>query len=377
MNQFYGMKGIKREFSVARTPQQNGVAERKNRTLIEAARTMLADSLLPTTFWAEAFSTACYVQNRVLVTKPHNKTPYELLHGSGPEWLFDIDLLTNSMNYEPVNAGNQTNNNASIKDNVDAVPTHQYIMLPLLYDSPQSSKDAVADDAGKKTNEEPTNKDKRNGQEKEGGASNKENEQNYFSPSVSTVGQNFTNIDDLHTDPLILDLEDTGIFNGAYNDEDVGAEADLNNLETTMNVSPIPITRIHKDHPINQIIGDINSATQTRRMTKITKNMVSIKIKDPNLQVMIGKTVDEGFTEQGYRSKQEVVVKEFEEQDLLVRIRTKKPTHEETVQKQPGIFLVLFSHRKNSKNADKDKQIGGWGAKISLIEEAEYEVAIK
>ncbi|GKD21815.1 putative ribonuclease H-like domain-containing protein, partial [Tanacetum coccineum] len=50
MNQFNEMKGIKREFSVAKTPQQNGVAERKNRTLIEAARTMLADSKLPTTF---------------------------------------------------------------------------------------------------------------------------------------------------------------------------------------------------------------------------------------------------------------------------------------------------------------------------------------
>ncbi|GJU50486.1 putative ribonuclease H-like domain-containing protein [Tanacetum coccineum] len=63
------------------TTQQNGVAERKNRTLIEAARTMLADSFLPNTFWAEAVSTACYVLNRVLVTKPHNKTPYELLTG--------------------------------------------------------------------------------------------------------------------------------------------------------------------------------------------------------------------------------------------------------------------------------------------------------
>ncbi|GJZ76572.1 ribonuclease H-like domain-containing protein, partial [Tanacetum coccineum] len=73
------MKGIKREFSVARTPQQNGVAKRKNRTLIEAARTMLVDSLLPTTFWAEAVNIAYYVQNMVLVTKPHNKTPYELL----------------------------------------------------------------------------------------------------------------------------------------------------------------------------------------------------------------------------------------------------------------------------------------------------------
>ncbi|GJY97297.1 ribonuclease H-like domain-containing protein, partial [Tanacetum coccineum] len=74
-------KGIKREFSIARTPQQNGVAERKNRTLIKAARTMLADSKLPTTFWAEAVNTACYVQNRVLVIKPHNKTPYELFLG--------------------------------------------------------------------------------------------------------------------------------------------------------------------------------------------------------------------------------------------------------------------------------------------------------
>ncbi|GJZ97307.1 putative ribonuclease H-like domain-containing protein [Tanacetum coccineum] len=61
MNQFCKRKGIKREFSVARTPQQNRVDERKNKTLIEAARIMLADSKLPTTFWAEAVNTACYV----------------------------------------------------------------------------------------------------------------------------------------------------------------------------------------------------------------------------------------------------------------------------------------------------------------------------
>ncbi|GJV83610.1 putative ribonuclease H-like domain-containing protein [Tanacetum coccineum] len=88
MNQFCGMKGIKREFSVARIPQQNRVVKRKNRTLIEAARTMLADSFLPTTFWAEVVNTACYVQNKVLVTKPHNKTPYELLHGRPPSISF-------------------------------------------------------------------------------------------------------------------------------------------------------------------------------------------------------------------------------------------------------------------------------------------------
>ncbi|GKA69922.1 putative ribonuclease H-like domain-containing protein [Tanacetum coccineum] len=88
MNEFYRLKGIKREFSVARTPQQNGVAERKNMTLIEAARTMLADSLLPTVFWAEAVNSTCYVLNRVLVTKPHNKTPYELIISRSPSISF-------------------------------------------------------------------------------------------------------------------------------------------------------------------------------------------------------------------------------------------------------------------------------------------------
>nr|GEU51778.1 putative reverse transcriptase domain-containing protein [Tanacetum cinerariifolium] len=84
LNQFYGTKGIKREFSVSRTPQQNGIAKKKNMTLIKAAKTMLVDSLLPISFWAEAVNTACYVQNKVLVTKPQNKTLYELLHGRTP-----------------------------------------------------------------------------------------------------------------------------------------------------------------------------------------------------------------------------------------------------------------------------------------------------
>ncbi|GJR87795.1 putative ribonuclease H-like domain-containing protein [Tanacetum coccineum] len=206
------------------------------------------------------------------------------------------------MNYEPVTARNQTNRNAGIKDNVDAIPTQQYILLPFILDSLQSPEDAVVDDAGKKIIGEPANEGKRNGQEKEGEASNKEGDQHVqdlraeldkllvqqkegyakstnrvsnVSPSVSATGQSFVN--DLPTNPLMPDLEDTtdllntGIFSSAYDDEDVGVEADLNNLEITMNVSPIPTTRIHKDHPKDQIIRDINSATQTRRMTKISE----------------------------------------------------------------------------------------------------------
>nr|GFB79711.1 retrovirus-related Pol polyprotein from transposon TNT 1-94 [Tanacetum cinerariifolium] len=84
MDEFCSRKCIKREFSNARTPQQNGVAKRRNRTLIEVARTMLADAKLPVTFWAEAVNTACYVQNNVLVIKPYNKTPYELFNERSP-----------------------------------------------------------------------------------------------------------------------------------------------------------------------------------------------------------------------------------------------------------------------------------------------------
>ncbi|GKD03925.1 putative ribonuclease H-like domain-containing protein, partial [Tanacetum coccineum] len=88
MDELCEQKGIKREYSVAKTPQQNGVAERKNRTLIEAAWTMLADLLLPIIFWAEEVNNACYVLNRVPVTKPHNKTPYELIIGRTPSISF-------------------------------------------------------------------------------------------------------------------------------------------------------------------------------------------------------------------------------------------------------------------------------------------------
>ncbi|KAH9679831.1 hypothetical protein KPL71_026290 [Citrus sinensis] len=70
--------GIEHQFSSPRTPQQNGVVERKNRSIQEMARTMLNENALPKYFWAEAVNTACYVLNRVLIRPNHNKTPYEL-----------------------------------------------------------------------------------------------------------------------------------------------------------------------------------------------------------------------------------------------------------------------------------------------------------
>ncbi|GJS37507.1 putative ribonuclease H-like domain-containing protein [Tanacetum coccineum] len=234
-----GSKGIKREYSNARTPQQNGVAERKNRCLIEAATTMLADLFLPNTFWAEAVSTTCYVLNRVLVTKPQNKTPYELITGKipimnyirpfgchvtilntidhlgkfegksdegflvgyslnikafrvynletkrveenmhinflenkpnvagkGPNWLFDLDYLTDSMNYQPVRSENQANkttgpeeanHSAGTQDNIDAGnskmeadPAQDYFVLPIWSSYTSTVKSSEAKNEGEK-----------------------------------------------------------------------------------------------------------------------------------------------------------------------------------------------------------------------------------
>ncbi|GJT21851.1 retrovirus-related pol polyprotein from transposon TNT 1-94 [Tanacetum coccineum] len=80
----YEKLGIMQQFSTARTPQQNGVVERRNRTLVEAARIMLIFSRLPKFLWAEAVATACFTQNRSIIHTRHNKTPYELLRGRKP-----------------------------------------------------------------------------------------------------------------------------------------------------------------------------------------------------------------------------------------------------------------------------------------------------
>ncbi|GJX04606.1 putative ribonuclease H-like domain-containing protein [Tanacetum coccineum] len=315
MNQFCGIKGIKREFSNARTPQQNGVAERKNRTLIEAARTMLADSLLPIPFWAEAVNTACYVQNRVLVTKPHNKTPYELLIGRTPIISFmrpfgcPVTIL-NTLDHlgkfdgkadEGFLVGYSINSKAfrvfnsrtrkSVQEIKENVPDQEYILLPLLHTSSNvpsnSEKDESPpkDDAGKMNEVRDSAKDGNMNGPGEAINTDRTNRLNTVSSPFNivssplsivglTVNKEQRNEYESLFDPLIPDLEDTadlqdtGIFGSAYDDEYVGAEADLNNLETTMSVSPIPTTRIHKDHPKAQIIGEVDSAVQTRRMHK-------------------------------------------------------------------------------------------------------------
>ncbi|GJW47524.1 putative ribonuclease H-like domain-containing protein [Tanacetum coccineum] len=88
LREYYEKVGISHETSVARSPQQNGVVERRNRTLIEAARTMLIYAKALLFLWAEAVATACYTQNRSIIRLRHGKTPYELLHDKLPDLSF-------------------------------------------------------------------------------------------------------------------------------------------------------------------------------------------------------------------------------------------------------------------------------------------------
>nr|GEY43758.1 retrovirus-related Pol polyprotein from transposon TNT 1-94 [Tanacetum cinerariifolium] len=212
MNQFCQMKGIKREFSVARTPQQNGVAKRKNRTLIEAARTMLADSPLPTTFWAEAVNTACYVQNRVLATKPHNKTPYELLIGRSPnlEFMRPFGCLVTILNTldhlgkfdgkadEGFLVGYFINSKAFRVFNSKTRKVEENLQVNFLENKPNVAGDVNTSD---------------------------------IQCDVDEISRN----DDVST----------GIFDGAFDDRDMGAEANTYNLDSSTVFSPIPTTRLH------------------------------------------------------------------------------------------------------------------------------------
>nr|GEV64316.1 hypothetical protein [Tanacetum cinerariifolium] len=315
-----GMKRIKREFSVARTPQQNETAKRKNKTLIEAARTMLAYSLLPIPFWVEAVNTACYVQNRVLVTKLHNKTPYELLLGRTPSigFMRPFDCPVTILNTLDllVTASNQPNSSAGIQEHFDADQTRngnvqQYVLLPLWsfgskdpqntdddttfeVKEPESAVHVSPSSSAKTKKHDDKTKRKAKGtspvelsigfrnlsEEFKDFSNNSINEVNAASTSVLAVGQISTNSTNTFsvagpyntTDSLTLrkssymdpsqypdDLNMPALEDITYSDdeEDVGAKAEFSNLETSITVNPIPITRVHKDHHrVHQALED-------------------------------------------------------------------------------------------------------------------------
>nr|GEW85797.1 hypothetical protein [Tanacetum cinerariifolium] len=209
--------------------------------------------------------------------------------GSGPTWLFDIDTLTKSMNYKPVVVENQSNGSTR-KARVETVPEKDYILLPLWTQDPLfsfSSKDSPGDrfkpsgEEEKKDVEDPRNEDNkvlsteepRVNQEKDANVNNTNNI-NTVSPTANVAGIKDNAFDKNIVYGCADDLNMPNMEEIVYSndDEDVGAKADMTNLDTNIPVSPIPTTRIHNDHLVEQIIKDIHSVFQTRRMTKSVTN---------------------------------------------------------------------------------------------------------
>nr|GEW61549.1 uncharacterized mitochondrial protein AtMg00810-like [Tanacetum cinerariifolium] len=203
----------------------------------------------------------------------------------GPEWLFYIDSLTNSMNYEPVTAGNQTNNDAGIEINPNAgkagqekASDHEYILLLFMPSRTQSSDDK---DAGKVPGKGNEGVSKGSGIDDQEKTDNMTQDVDIAEPSINTASTNINtgslNINIVGSnDSNMSSLEETSIFDDVYDDREVDAEADTNNLELSTVVSSIPTTRVYKDHPKEKIIEDLNLATQTRRMLNFSKENVMI-----------------------------------------------------------------------------------------------------
>nr|GFB89655.1 hypothetical protein [Tanacetum cinerariifolium] len=168
------------------------------------------------------------------------------------------------MNYAPVSAGTNSNDFAGKGASFDAGQSsmetrssQDYILIPLwkynfLFDS-----SSQASDGHNKDKHGPSSASKSNDQERPNAESN-----------TKTVNIATPTYADNPNDPLMLDLEDARIFDDAYDDRDEGTEADYNNLETIILVSIISSTIIHKDHPKEHIIGEVNTSVQTRKMAK-------------------------------------------------------------------------------------------------------------
>nr|GEU62417.1 putative ribonuclease H-like domain-containing protein [Tanacetum cinerariifolium] len=229
LNQFCEMKGLKREFN----------------------------SLLSIPFWPEAVNTTCYVQTRVLVTKPHNKTLCELLHGRTPSIGFMRPFGC------PVTILTTLDSLGKLDGKVD-----EGFLVGYSNTDGDAAFDGKEPEFGKKKPESEVivspSRYRDLSAEFEDCSNNSINKVNAASTLVPTAGQ--------------ISLNNTNTFSDAeeitYSDDedDVGAEADFNNLETSITVSPIPTTRVHKDHLVKQIIGDLSSTTQTRSMTRVAKD---------------------------------------------------------------------------------------------------------
>ncbi|GKD51786.1 hypothetical protein Tco_1280762 [Tanacetum coccineum] len=188
-----------------------------------------------------------------------------IIAGDGPKWLFDIDVLTKSMHYGPVVAGTNSNDFVGTKESIGAGQSNKetrscqyYILMPL--------------DARKKDDES---------ENKESGINDQEKPKN-SSLDVNTAGSNINNasintgsLNNNTTSPTVITALLEATHDDFFRDE---TKLDMSNISTTYQVPSTPITRIHKDHSLDNVIGDVLSSVQTMRMTKTTNKQGFISV---------------------------------------------------------------------------------------------------
>nr|GEW71176.1 hypothetical protein [Tanacetum cinerariifolium] len=289
-------------------------------------------------------NTACYVLNRALVIKPHNKTPYELIHKRPPlidfmkPFGYPVTILNTRdslgkfdgkadkgfcVGYSVVRK--QTNGIVGTKDNIVAgqakkkkEPKQEYILIPICTNNPlisQGLKDSAVDASKKATKVDESRVSDNGGHDDQVTRSEFEGllqqestnafEEHPFEREGSRLSRTLAKLDS-HIEalrvsealfspfknafsfphvPIVTLINDTGIFGNAYDDEAVEEEVDMNNVVSSYTILDAPLTKFLKDHPKDQVIGSIETPVQTRQMTKINKEHAKKPVqalKDPS-----------------------------------------------------------------------------------------------
>ncbi|GKE21749.1 putative ribonuclease H-like domain-containing protein, partial [Tanacetum coccineum] len=204
-----------------------------------------------------------------------------MIEGNGPKWLFDIDSLTQSMNYVPVSAGTIINESAGTQGEFNARKLEENsqdcIVMPIWKDASYFDSLSKDVDDGEPKYVVDDQKQGEDGLYNENDAKDKSDDDS--SPKeVNTVGQHVNNASpDVNTGASHT-FEATHIE--FFSDEDE-PEVDLGNITNSYTVSTTPNTRIHKDHPIENVIGDVKSSIQTRRMTKPNSEQGFLRAIEP------------------------------------------------------------------------------------------------
>nr|GEU49645.1 hypothetical protein [Tanacetum cinerariifolium] len=202
-----------------------------------------------------------------------------IILGNGPKRLFNIDALTKLMNYVPVIAGTNSNDFAGKgaifdagQSSIETGPSQDYILIPLWNDGLLFNSSSKDSDGDNKDNDGLCKESEIDNQERPN-AKNSTKDVNTAGPSINTASSNINT-----ASPTVNTVRLNDDLFGADNDVRSldGVEVDIRNISTTYPVPTTPNTRIHKDHSLNNVIGDMQSSVQTRRMTVTTDEQLFI-----------------------------------------------------------------------------------------------------